>query len=528
MADALASEPTSYWKSLSLQRGVLLAALIPLSISLVLRFLMIGGPPCTDEGSYVAIGMHRGLQARPLAPVGLYPLLVVQGFGVSPEAPLFRPRVVDAIVAAIGAGLLGFFLYRMSNAWIATLVTSAYVVVVNQYVNFGFRNSITAATALLLLSLILIQSKSLRAMFIAGLLIPFVALLREPMIFVPIPILAYAFVQQRWRGAAWCLAGMVIGGLLGLSLLHFISGSVGETLIAFQKQVGVFKVLPSSGAMVTQTAFRFISAQWWFLIPAVIAIPLTIYYKRFGTLIVAALFLAIIAPEVFSKCPVMYHFAQGCLACSLLIAVGLYQALELWKSQNENRMPRVALGIAAGLLTLSAAWGIYQSTHGYSEMARQSRHFYPIMVDGNWDNSLKEEDFYLLLADKLRTNANPDDRMIVSGHYWVLYPLTKMEPADLEYPELTFASHATEDDFQALCERLRSQPPEFFVETYRETQEARFRDIWPEFDDQYEVMLDVPINPAIRYGIFGGRIWQKKSSNASINVAAKDDALPAR
>ena len=157
---------------------------------------------------------------------------------------------------------------------------------------------------------------------------------------------------------------------------------------------------------------------------------------------------------------------------------------------------------------LLAMVGLARPSFQYLCLAwQQSRSYAPVMVLGRDDVAIKERSLYLSVARTVNQATRPDDRVVVSGFYLGLFPLSDRLPPspdmmDLTFMEMTGRLSRDSDSVR----RLRETPPAVVVETLRFP--VPLRSFWTDFDGLYELIREFPTTEARHYGFFGARVWR--------------------
>lgn len=492
---------------------------------LAYRASIIGLPPFTDGGAHACYGYFAkaGQPSTPCYPINLYPALVSSA-GINYDTPLLRLRVVDALFCAISVSVTALLIYRLSTRTSAVLLgimwSAAWLQV--SIGNAGFKNTILPAFGLVSACLLLWTYRGRLPLFIGGVLIPLIPLVREPMAIAALVLLLACFLLQGLRGFSIALAGGVLSGSLLLGWITLFRDSPPE-IIASYHDLG--KMFNTFAASYMPTRWESMSTSITQSLPAggVLAIAgglglfafLAVLIRKrraadWRWFLIAVLVVLFPLIEILAKAPFPYHWIQLGLGLMLLAALG-HRALEsVTSAQFRPQALLIVYSFLGALLLLQLS----ENRESLRHAMVQSKYFESVMVEGNWDHASVSQSFYLRIAKFIRDNTERDDTVFVSGFYYVLYPLSQRLPPDPRFHDATFASLAGlhETRREEVKTAFAAHPPQLVIESLRwdDTPEriGQFVDAFPA---GYELVAELPNDLPIHYGEFGARIWRRRA-----------------
>ncbi len=481
--------------------------------TLLLRLPLVGGPPFTDDGTYVcsaalSLDSSQGMQ---ILPVHAYPSLLASVAAHS-STPFLPFRVADAFVAAGASVMLFLFLSRWAHAAAAFVAAASWSLADNLplFAEAGFKNSITAATVVYLAALWFLTYRTAWAPFWAGLLIPAAVILREPFLPIVIVSLYLAFALHGMRGLLLHIGGLAVGGSVLLGWTWLYRGSPGVVLERYRDLAMVYEEMVRLGRDVRAERWTSLKqsarATMWLAPTALLGLGWLIAPgrdQRVAKGLAVLLFLPPL-PEILGKLCVPYHWAQLLLGVAFLGAMGLNWLSSVMRSVGNRWVTIVTYCALAWLIGELDGRSVYQA---YRDGLRLSREFAPVMVWGDWNHPAVARSAYLEQAKYIRDNTSPDDRVVVSGAYEVLYPLSGRLPPSAFTCDLTFMSCMRYPERRPeLVEQLRQHPPRLVIETLRFPVELK--DYWPDFDERYCLAKEFPLDESKHYGGHGARVWE--------------------
>ncbi|MBS0195506.1 MAG: hypothetical protein JSR77_01985 [Planctomycetes bacterium] len=496
----------------------------PCLIALALRVLVIGRPPFTDDGWYTSIAWfaHEGLEPAIHSPVTAYPRLLSWVFSVT-DRPLLWLRAIDGIIAVLVALVVFKLLRTLVPRRAACVMASLFTLLVNQpkFIDAGFKNQINAATLLLALSLIAafkprtrdwpIVSGALAGAFVAG-----AVLLREA--FVPFALVAAAacWMRHGWRGACAFAATAGTSALAGLSLIAHGPGRIGELLAQWRESATALTNLAAvmkrdwTAVWVDSGTQAFAAGGWGLVFVALGAaagLAGTWSWLRSGTIgagravsargiapVVGLGLLLAPAPEMLAKLAFPYHFAQFALGAVVLCAC------------LHRRMNVASRRIVWTIAALIATYPMFTSARYAMEPWRESRRWWPVMVQSAHDAPLIRDSFYLRLTDALRRAAKPGDRVLCSGFYFGPLALARVHPVRGDAADASFLTCLPEGGTRTQAARAIAQAmPRIVVESSRI--KTDFTEFVPGFPNGYTLFERIEPGTYSSYSPYDARVW---------------------
>jgi hypothetical protein len=495
-------------------RHVLVLLLVVAGGHLAFRAAILGMPPYTDSGVYACMAyfVAEGESVVPNAPINLYPSLL-SVVGCHPDAPLFRFRLADAVVCAMAAGITSLLLYRLGGFWPALLLGMGWSLAWLHPVigNDGLKNPIVPAFGCLSGALLLFSHRNRWAILAGGALIPLMVLLREPLAVASLALLASSMVFQGRRGLAYATLGGSISGCLLLTWVWLFRGSPQRVLEYFGDVAVVFDTL-------YQPNWEAIARSWSGGKSAMLSLWLCGLLggaaalarhraAEWRLLLIAGLLFVFPLPEILFKLPFPYHWMQAGLALAILSIAGLRACGRVSDARSHAAVPWWA-NAAVGLV-LAGSFAL--NYPAYQQSLRAARYFAPVMVHGDWDHPCVSQCFYLTLAKYIRENTESDQPILVSGWYYVLYPLSQRMPPDVRIFDLSIATLAKYPERRPeWIEQAKAKtPPAVVVETLRDLgPPPKYADFVRGYPENYALGLEVPTDTPIRYAHFGARVWK--------------------
>ncbi len=379
-----------------------------------------------------------------------------------------------------------------------------------RYTQFGVRNAIMAATLVYLIALILLSARPARwSSFLSGMLITLAIFLREPFILVPIVSFYLAYSLRGRLAVVDHIIGIAVGGTLLLSWV-WIARADPWTMLGYYRDISLlqynrFQVMNiDRGAYLWGHFKDFLYSSQWFTLPAIVGLLASVparkpRRRRFWIANGLGLLLAL-PPlyDIFKGGGVSYHWTQLFLSSAFLGAIGLKRTTDLARAKRVTWIvPRLYLS----LIFIAAIMNGYENLRAYRNGLMASKMFAPVMVWGDWDNPCVSQDNALAVAAAIRENTDPDDPIITSGQHLYDYSLTGRFPVGPDLVDLFFLKVFGHTDRPDVRERLRQDPPEIIVAaTYFDPDKhLGIHEIWPDFEDRYELVRDVNI-PTYWYG----------------------------
>lgn len=490
----------------------------------ILRLMLIGGLPTTDEGvfAYFAQIVHASLAAGKglpdTGPLVLYPLLLNWVFAFDVNA-LVALRLIDMLVAMVA----GYALYRVieveSNSRLgAILISLLFLFTMNQpvFIQYGFKNSMFAAYVPLFTALWLGLAApvgvSARRWITIGALLSVAVLLRET--FLPlIAIGALAVLIQRgFRSFFQLIVGGVGAGLLVAGLIIAARGGITSLLESYQ---GVAKIY---AAMADKRAEFFFSSGAQFMQEANIALVMAglgfsvALVRSLGKGRVTSLpklgfwLAATLVPliEPASKIGFPYHFSVCLPGLAGLAALG-------WRNVCDGRPQALRLRFACSAVSIAMLSMLIPRAVGLWGNWPQSREVLTSFQTGHWPEIFTDKSNYLMAAEVIRQVAPSGGTVAVSGYMYALYPLSGLMPPKPELANLTNVIIDLDLSEPRLRETLLRCPPDVVMTTSRTD--------WPGSPEIlaavretgiYEEVAEIPTTNDRAYGNFGGFIYRAR------------------
>jgi len=470
-------------------------------LTICLRLLLIGGPPFSDEGIYGTVTQSGDLTFG--FRVNFYQWIATIA-GIPANTPLLNLRLFDMSWAALASGLMGIWLLRWSTCSIAIFVSCTWSVFNNapEFVQCGFKNPILAATALLLLSLILATSESRINQFLSGIVVCGAIALREPFLFTPVTTLFTSFWFFGNRGILLHLVGLCLGSAIILAII-----ATHDDLFAVLYR---YSIIPNFYRSLDSTTdenyflprlFETARLARWFIIPSLGIVYAIWKPPEKGLLAVffAILLMLPFAPEIigYPNRTFQYHFAQLSVGLALLNAVGM---MALRSNVNSFRMGWVVVCILSVLLSGPMA-------RSYFKGWQRTEGFASVMIRGNWNSPATQRSTYLMIADYLRENTPNDATVAVTGGMSAVNILARRATPSSRVYDLGVITRSQSQE-EITASRYETAMPDYIVESTRWPEDLS--SLWPNFDEQYELVYELPPTKGRHYGDLGAKVWRRR------------------
>lgn len=483
--------------------------------TLIPRLLLLGGPPATDEGIYAynAMMIYRNPPPGGLLPdfgtLNLYPALLswVYAFDLNHFVLL---RLADAVVAA----LAGVMLYRVltlesGSRMAGALIAVGFLLTMNDpvFIQYGFKNSIAAASLPLLAAIWLglhTQPINSKAWFWSGVLVALAVLLREPLVVLALAGTAAVLVRGGWRGAAAYAAGGIAASTAVLLAVIIMRGGAGSLLQSYVDAGQMYQgIAYQRQALLLSSPITFAAnAAGALLVAGVMTALLAGMMLRSGQASIgprllfwlALALLPLLEPLLKNGYP--YHYATSLIGLAGVTTLG-WHAMGHWRPQQRG-------WLAAVLIML-----IFVSLLPKLVKLADIHTRYPVAL-ANWPATTLRQSNYLLIAEKIRNQAEADATLAINGSMLGVIPLAGLRPARPDLAHLSYQYLYTGNDPQRLRSLLYECPPDFIMLTGS----SPFRDTRALFTvvrnmPEYVPAGYVPPSNA-SYGSFDGAIfkWQ--------------------
>jgi hypothetical protein len=498
------------------------------------RLVLLGQPPFTDEGSYISLAYflwHHpdGVREPPCALSGLnlYPT-VFAWLCALPGSVFLHFRATDAVLAGLCAATFYAVLRTFTGRPAALTQAVLWTMCFNHpaFVNAGFKNPFAPGFTCVLGALWLARKYATRPWpWAAGALLGMAFLLREPLITCLVPVLVYAGAQRGPRGVAQIVVACVATIALGVAALAWSRGidlSVFVTIIQrnWRELAALHRALTGAGELDASAIRRdellvaWRTAGW--LVPfwaagALLALWASLRDSRARVpVLVGVLLMLAPLPEFLLKLGFRYHLSAMLIGLSLLAALGWQ-----WLGQRRRRAQPLAVAVllvAAGVVPAGAGQSSLDHWwRGWCDALLDTRRFWRVMVEDDWSTPAVADSFYLRTAASIRRHSTPDDRLLVSGFYLGLFPLSRRLPVAPSMADLSvyaFSRNMRLEDAERAA--LNRELPVLFVETNR-FPSVDLKVYFAGFEQRFR-LVDQIAPGAPHYGQFGGRLWQREDA----------------
>ncbi|MDR1351319.1 MAG: hypothetical protein LBJ59_11225 [Zoogloeaceae bacterium] len=412
------------------------------------RLMFLGLFPTTDDGyyAYVAQQIYHGLVNGQGIPdsggLSLYPMLCswVFSFGYNPMISL---RLIDLGVSIIMAFLLYKILARTcNNNTGAALITFIFIFTLNRFnfIDSGFKNSITAAFAPLFLALYVgmgaIQSKkSSNAWWIAGALTASAVVLRET--FAPFAVLGLVsvFIAQGKKSALQFFIGGVVTGILLIGGILIARGGVVELIAAYHSAGILFGSVTDDIRRENFISYGLVtiyssSIVLTFSALAIVVVLVAIFVRRDRYLLLAMIFwlsfIGVALIEAATKLCYPYHFAIALPGFAGLCALALREIIRIWPAIKLSGKINNMLAVMG--IVLSAIW-FYSVCSILSEFFwSETLKILAVAPNGGWPEKSTNRSNFLLAAAEIKKVIPENGTLSISSGMHALYLITNHLP----------------------------------------------------------------------------------------------------
>jgi len=424
--------------------SLLIAIIVAIFTAGYLRVHFITFFPEPDGGfyTYLAQEIHAALSNGKNIPsnmhLALYPLITSWVFSLEINQYIAL-RWIDLLLAIFASFLFYKIILKESGSTIFTILLAGSALLVmndNNFILFGFRNSIWASYVPLFAALIIWQSISKvenYKFYFIGALVAFGILLREP--FLPFFILGGASILIAY-GQASFYRYIIGSALLGFIVLGFLfifrEGGLIE-LIDSYITLGNETNKPTANTFINSGLFA-LKAFWFGIFCSIIFIfyAIKLYWQNKNSLTINRFlfwgFLALIPLiEPLLKYPVYYHFLNCIPGLVGLSALG-WMHLSLNESKKTKKYSML-------IIIMICIFGIYPNLSASlnSKFFKDSKASVSYAYNALWIDIFRNEEVYkwsphLHIADIIRKVSNKDSTLglLTSSH--ALYPLTGLRP----------------------------------------------------------------------------------------------------
>ncbi len=494
------------------------SCLLLMGLTFGIRLPLLRLPIFTDEGTWVAVAWL--LQDMPVnhpnTAIALFPWLF-QGIARSGLDTFGNLRMVDAFFAGTTSVFFFLFLGRSMRSGPALVAAVLWILAFNhpRFIDAGMKNPIAPASTCLMAGLWLVALRVRYAPALSGVLLGIGTALREPYIFFVIPLL-YTIACNYPRKK------MIFEHLLCLAL------TVSVFVLVRAIQMGGFSVMLDYGhgtwlmygklreldgmgrwGRIVRYGVEAFSLTRWLVIPVlmgsgILMLPHFRGHMDANIRLVPALILPVI-PETLNW-PFPYHFGQFFFGICMLAGLIMNVCIHCLPGVGWTRWGRlVVLGVTSLLLmhSLGGPCRVYWK-RTLETAGAYSGWIYP---GKNTETTLRTS-FYYDLGATIREQTTPDEKIVVSGFYYALYPISGRKPANPDMLDMTVSDLQSSPKSRPENPSRVQQAPVLIVESTRfPIDKQRLPD---DFGVRYELFADYPPGTHKHYGHFGARVWKRR------------------
>ncbi|PKO44127.1 MAG: hypothetical protein CVU29_10210 [Betaproteobacteria bacterium HGW-Betaproteobacteria-22] len=495
-----------------------LLLLVVICSTLIPRLILIGAPPATDEGIYAfnALMIHLnpkpGLLIPDVGTLNFYPMLLSWVFGFEWNH-FVALRLFDAVIASIAGLLLYKLIVQESRHQLAgSLIAIATILTLNDpvFIQFGFKNSIFAATIPLLMAILIgIKAQPTgKEWFGIGVLIAICVLLREPFVIFAILGVLFVYVKAGLNATLRYILGGITAALVALILIILLRGGVKSLLQAyFDVAILVDAMGGSKNIRSIDSLFVFFKNAIGLLILVCLVLSLYCFKKLQGEKLshlgryVFWILLAtapLLEPSLKNGFP--YHYAVCLIGLSGLIALGYRDALFNFGAYTKF--------FTYGLIVLISITLLPKSKKIETIYQKYTKHLALYAPFADWPDKIVNQSNYLTITRAINNNSNKNATLSVHGNLLGLIPLTKLKPPHYTLSNLSYAYLYNEKSTKKLHHLITSCPPDVVVIT-----SSASRDFYAIFNvvvesKQYKPIAYIPKSKEMNYGNFDGLVFK--------------------
>ncbi len=485
--------------------------------TLIPRLLMLGAPPATDEGIYAFNSLMIYLNPRPgnvlpeFGTLSLYSALMSWVFSFDINH-LILLRAIDAVVAAL-AGLMLYQVisFEANNKVAGAIITIIFLVTMNDpvFIQYGFKNSIAAASLPLLAAIAIGQRTTISdsfGWFSVGGLVAISVLLREP--FAVLAIVGLLVIYFRAGLIAlrnYMLGCGLVGGLILLTIIlmrggyHHLIQSYSDLAFSYQE------IAYQRSALLESSSVAFAKNAISALILFIVSIFFIVFVSIKKPEIILRLgfwFLLAISPllEPLLKNGYPYHYAISLFGLAGVVSLG-------WRILSEttgNSSTLAYLIVFVAVFFLIPKFGKFNDiyTQYTSQLGTPKSSIY-------WPISTVQQSNYLLIAEHIHLHSQGSPTVAINGSMLGVIALAKAKPSNPELAHLSYRYIFLKKDKKRLRAELEGCPPEFIMLTtsspFKDTNvlNAIIKSI-PEF----RLSAYIPKSNTRHYGGFDGAIYK--------------------
>lgn len=491
------------------------------------RLLMLGAPPATDEGIYAFNTLMIHLNSPPgnlLADFGtlsLYQAMLAWVFSLDINHFVLL-RALDALVAIL-AGLMLFQVTRYESAsnMAGAVIAVIFLITMSDpiFIQYGFKNSITAASLPLLTAIAIGQRATLNNTIVwacVGGLVAIAGLLREPFAVLILAGVVVVYIRAGGRAMSAYLLGSVLTGVVILLTMIWMRGGYENLIKSYAELTIIYQEIAYQWLVLLQTNTVTFAKN---AISALLLTGLAVYwiakkpelYPRLGFWLLLA-----IAPllEPLLKNGYPYHYANMLFGLAGLVAMG-------WRAASDRGGVRtrtvVLVFLFAGLLLLPKIGKFVRAYHQFSSQ------FGTQNTSIGWPKSVVQQSNYLLIAEHIHTHSKGNPTVAIHGSMLGLIPLAKAKPSSPELANLSYNYIQSNKDSNRLRAQIVACPPEFIVLT----QSSPFNDTKVlsrivKSIPEYRLSAYIPQSVQRHYGSFDGAIYQWTGTPNTCQQAKKE------
>ncbi len=482
----------------------------------LLRFVLLGGVPMTDEGFYAFYAQYfynNLTQTNPLHVDGmlmLYPLIVSWVFAFDVNN-LILLRAIDMMVA-IAASII---FYRVNLYFSQNKLLSFSLVIVFSgflvnplYIDNGFKNPINIGF-LFLISGFYLAVNFKRSVnyhlpyFLSGLFILLAVLFRESMVFFAfiMYVLALILVKRKeflllsFLGGASCLSLLLVYiyfykcGLVGFvesyrlfsSSYSFSNKSVFDSFIS---SFGIFMNVEAAGIFLFVVSF--------FLLKI----------KKFDIVLAGIFFLLILSfVEPLFKLSFPYHFSMLMFSMSVFLAYSYRLTRE--STMYNNKFISMLTLVVALFTGSKILFGV-----NLEERYFVTRDVLTTFKQNVWPNYMVENSNYLQAAKMINEYKHDGMTLSVGGFMYILYPLTGLLPPHIIISNLTETVYYTKfstSDFDSIV--LLRKPDIVLTTKRKDWVGSEFLNHYFSTSREYHKVDELTKKNNISYGGFEGDLY---------------------
>lgn len=490
--------------------------LISLVLTIALpRLLILGDYPYTDEGSYAYLAQlifHSSFNADLLPQVlryEIYPTLFSWVFSLDTNQFIIL-RFIDLLFAMTTGYLIFKIIFSSSGNFLFSFILSSilnYTINLPLFINSGFKNSIFFSLTFLLSS-ILILNKPLKQsldFYIVGLLLAMAILSREPFViyFLPISIFIY-FRYGILKFKDYFIAFVIACFSITLIILLIRNQSPYDLVSSYINMRNVYSVMNVDLMSLFLQSFKVVieEAKFIFLLSCLMIVVGIMDFKKINNFDQLLLFFSLFVLsfiEPLLKAGFPYHFILA------IIFMVLISGSIVKNFTNKSFIINVLMSFTFVAFLLTYFDKINSTIHLFKSV------YYENVNDiKNWGPISLQQSQYLTIAQYIRESSNNDDRIIISGSMYPLFPLAGRLPSSHEFSDLNVMFARLDYNSSLLKDEIHELKPKLIfvsdrVDFYGTDQ---IRNIIKEMPD-YKLFRTIKNDTSKHYGNFSGQLYIK-------------------